>query len=147
NRNGIAIRAGQFTDPSAAFLGFYSGDDSQFVGSILGDGSGGVNYTSSSDERIKEDIRTLDGGLATALAMRPVTYRGKGAAKDGRRALGLVAQELRDVLPEAVSEMEGGQLGIDYGRLTPIALAAIKEQHETIQALEARIEELEARAS
>ncbi|MFW5941902.1 MAG: tail fiber domain-containing protein, partial [Chloroflexota bacterium] len=144
NRNGIAIRAGQFTDPSAAFLGFYSGDDSQFVGSILGDGSGGVNYTSSSDERIKDDIRSLDGGLATTLAMRPVTYRGKGAEKDGRRALGLVAQELRDVAPEAVSEMEGGLLGIDYGRLTPIAIAAIQEQHETILALEARIEELEA---
>ena len=55
-----------------------------------------------------------------------------------------IAQELQDVIPEVVSGDPEKQLGVDYGSLVAIAFKAIQEQQETIEALTARIEALEA---
>ena len=68
--------------------------------------------------------------------------------KDGRRSTGLIAQDLEEVLPEAVyttTEVEGTEehKAIHYGNTVGLLVNAIKEQQQTINQLTKRIEELE----
>lgn len=93
------------------------------------------NWTSVSDERRKAEIVELGPVLERALALRPVTYRYKGA--DGRaageRQLGLIAQQVRPLFPSLVSEGDG-LLTLDYSTLSTVAIAAIQEQQGQIEA-------------
>jgi len=61
----------------------------------------------------------------------------------GERQTGVIAQEVQKVLPEAVSGDE--YLGVAYGNLAGLLIEAIKEQQQTIAALNARLEILENR--
>ena len=64
-----------------------------------------VSLTQSSDIRIKRDVWGYDAGLAEVTALRPITYcfngRG-GTVEDGRRHIGLIADEVEGVMPEMV---------------------------------------------
>jgi len=57
--------------------------------------------------------------------------------------IGLLPEELKNILPEVVFEDNEGNFGIDYGKLTPLLIEAIKEQQKQIKMLEKRIENLE----
>jgi hypothetical protein len=104
-------------------------------------------YTATSDRRLKRDIERLEDGLAAVLALRPSTYRFTAEAEDAPRSIGLIAQEVQPILPELVREGDG-YLGISYGEIAVLAIAAIQEQQEIIDgqaaALAARDAELEA---
>jgi len=50
--------------------------------------------------------------------------------------LGVIAQEVQSVLPEVVMERESGYLAVDYVKLVPVLIQAVKE-------LSARVKELE----
>lgn len=142
NYHGIIVQCGGSPNPSSTFIAFRDASSST-IGFIDGDGAGGVDYNTSSDERIKDDIRDLGGALETIRALRPVTWRGKGRGESAPRAAGLVAQEVEQVIPSIVSTDPDGMKAVAYGRLGPFLLAAIKEQDKEIQALRARIETLE----
>jgi hypothetical protein len=100
----------------------------------------------SSDGRYKESVSTLPYGLDEVTALRPVIYRWK-EQPDERLHYGLIAQEVREVLPEVVSgqESEDGRLSIDYGELVPVLVKAVREQQEEIDSQSERIANLEAR--
>jgi hypothetical protein len=54
---------------------------------------------------------------------------------NGEKSLGFIAQDMRDVLPEIVMEDRNGYLSIDYSKVTPVLVNAIKEQQAQIDAL------------
>lgn len=137
NRNGMLIRAGAYSNPSHAVIAFQDGDGTG-IGSITGNGSGGVSYNTTSDERRKEDITPMSGALSKVLALEPVKYRGKGAPRNRFKRPGLVAQKVRGVMPEIVTEDDDGILGLDYMSLIPYLIAAVQELASRIEALEAR---------
>jgi hypothetical protein len=58
------------------------------------------------------------------------------------RQVGFVAQEVQQVLPGVVSEGSDGYLAMDYARLTPLLVEAIKAQQERIDKLEALLLQL-----
>lgn len=69
---------------------------------------GGGAWGAFSDERLKEKIQPITYGLEEILALRPVTfqYNGKGGyEKDGRTHYGLIAQEVKQILPEFVQQV------------------------------------------
>ena len=85
------------------------------------------------------------------LQLRPVSYQWKNG-QDGRRCLGLIAQEAQRVIPEAVNEGsdEDKTLGVKYSDLIPVLINAIQEQQELIVGqktenalLRARLEKVE----
>ncbi len=90
--------------------------------------SGTVN---SSDRRLKTNVVDYDGALATLQSLRPVTYQWKHHPQLLARP-GLIAQEVREILPEIVEEPadEEGKLGIRYAELIPIVIAALQEQNK-----------------
>jgi hypothetical protein len=72
-------------------------------------GLGGTVYATSttitaiSDQRLKENIRDLDEGLATVMALKPRKFDWKtGKGKDIKNDRGFIAQEIEQVLPDMV---------------------------------------------
>ncbi len=81
------------------------------------------NFVSSSDLRLKSEIAPITGALDKVLGLTGVTYRMAGSEA---RQMGLVAQEVQTVAPEAVTEAEG-LLRLAYGNLVGLLVEAIKE--------------------
>ena len=111
-----------------------SGTDIAGNANFYTDGSGNVTATgtisSTSDERAKSNIKTIENGLDKVLEIRGVTFE-----KDGRKSSGVIAQEVRKVLPELVMEDANGMLSVAYGNIVGVLIEAIKD-------LKAEIDEL-----
>ena len=98
----------------------------------------------SSDRRLKDDVKDSEHGLADVLRLRPVSFAWPDRADE--RRLGLVAQEVQEVVEEVVYEDDRGMLGIAYPNLVPILIRAIQEQQGEIERLRADLETLRANA-
>ena len=92
------------------------------------------NITAYSDERLKDDIETLDG--SKVYEMRGVSF-----TKEGKAGSGVIAQELQKVAPELVQEQEAdGYLSVAYGNIVGYLIEAVKEQKKEIDRLKEMIE-------
>jgi translation elongation factor EF-1beta len=67
------------------------------------------------------------------------TFNKKG---EDLRLVGLIAQEVEKVLPEAVSENQNGIKSLAYGNLVALLVECVKKQDERIEQLEETIENL-----
>ena len=98
------------------------------------------NVTAYSDRRHKTDIVKLDNAVEKVEKLNGYTYTRKD---DGKRYTGLIAQEVLEVLPEAVSTDDKGQYAVAYGNIAGLFVEALKEMKLRNDALEARIAALE----
>jgi hypothetical protein len=100
----------------------------------------------TSDARWKEEITNLDYGLDEVERLRPVAFSWKGRSNQGRH-LGLIAQEVTQVLPEIVviGNDPDDPLGMNYAEVVPVLVNAIQEQQEEIENQADQIATLEAR--
>lgn len=89
-----------------------------------------ATYFYSSDAALKEDIQTIENPLEKVQALRGVSYKWKDT---GRKDIGLVADEVQEILPELVIENEHKQM--DYGHMIGLLVEAIKEQQKEIEEL------------
>jgi len=91
------------------------------------------NVTAYSDERLKDNIETIENGLDKVEQLRGVTY-----TRDEKENIGVIAQEVEKILPEIVltADDEMGTKSVDYSRLTAVLIEAVKD-------LSARVKELE----
>jgi hypothetical protein len=107
-------------------------------------GSAEYGWTTWSDRRAKENISTITGALDTVLAMRGVYFNYiKDEAKNKR--VGFIAQELEQVLPEAVRYAEEiDEYSVEYAQIVSVLAEAIKEQDVKMKAQDAKITRLEA---
>ena len=81
------------------------------------------NFVSSSDARLKSDIAPIADALAKVQALTGVTFTMAGGET---RQMGLIAQEVQAVAPEAVVEADG-VLRLAYGNLIGLLVEAIKD--------------------
>jgi hypothetical protein len=88
------------------------------------------NVTAYSDERLKTDIELIPNALSKVCSLRGVTYK---RIDSGERQTGVIAQEVQNVLPEAVSGDE--YLGVAYGNMVGILIEAIKELNAKVESL------------
>jgi hypothetical protein len=94
----------------------------------------------TSDIRLKKNIHELPYGLSEVLKMRPVAYNWKD--NTGGNKIGLIAQEVRKIIPEVVLGDEAKEnLGMNYAELVPVLIHAIQEQQNQIDALKKEISE------
>ena len=107
---------------------------------IEGDGTIKKTKPSSSDFRLKRNIKTLENPIGKVMKMRGVSYEFK--EEPDQKRMGFIAQELEDVLPETVINYEDGLKGVRYDDLIPVLLEAIKEQQGQIEKLEKAVENL-----
>jgi hypothetical protein len=91
-----------------------------------------TGFNNTSDARYKMNIQPLSSALAQTLRLRAVSYdwnRAKFPDKgfDDRRQLGFIAQEVREILPDVVSENQDGYLSVSYTEIIPVLAEAVKE--------------------
>jgi hypothetical protein len=101
-------------------------------------------YTNGSDERLKDDITTLNDGLNVVSQLRPVTFKYKpDYSRDQNVQTGFIAQELQAAL-EGKNYLEGivqagpEYLNVAYQNIIPILVKAIQELEAKVAALEAK---------
>lgn len=112
-----------------------------FCNNIYSEGDVVIDY-SSSDERLKENINPLTGCLDTVLNLNPVEFDWNDDQTIYKgHDIGLIAQQVRDVVPEIVGEKKNGYLGIKYEKIIPILIGATKEQDKKIKELEEKFQE------
>lgn len=105
--------------------------------------SDGTLTSATSDARLKKDIEPIENALGKVLALRGVTFHWRDEDEPGRR-IGMIAQEVEDVLPEAVfTNPNDGYKGVLYGETVSVLIEAMKEQQAEIARLRQRIETLE----
>ncbi|MCD0494811.1 pyocin knob domain-containing S74 family peptidase [Chromobacterium violaceum] len=114
-----------------------------FVDTKTGDMTAAGNVTWFSDKRLKTDIEPIADALDKVRRLNGYTFTRKDT---GARQVGLIAQEVQAVQPEAVIEAadEAKTLTVAYGNLVGLLVEALKEQQRNFEQLEARIAQLEA---
>ncbi|BDX35468.1 distal tail fiber protein [Thermus phage MN1] len=97
----------------------------------------------TSDIRLKTNLEPIKNALDKVERLTGYTFD-----MHGRRLAGLVAQEVQEVLPEAVEEDSEGYLQLNYNAVLALlvnALRALREELDRVRQLERRLEELEGR--
>lgn len=91
----------------------------------------------TSDMRLKKNIQTLQNPLSNILKMRGVSYNWRTEEFPERDfdtdlQVGLIAQEVAQIYPEAVEIRPDGYLSVNYPSLVPVLIEATKEQQTII---------------
>ncbi len=88
-------------------------------------------FSSTSDESLKENIKTIENPINTIMQLRGVTYIWKDSKEE---SLGLIAQEVEKVLPTVVRQSDNKKT-VDYSNMIGLLVEAIKEQQKQIDDL------------
>jgi hypothetical protein len=112
----------------------------------IGADANGVLQAATSDMNLKNTIENSPFGLNEILLLNPVTflYNDVNRKLDSDvKEVGFIAQDVFDIIPNAVSSTGMGDLQLDYRAITATLVKAIQEQQALIKALEQRIINLE----
>jgi NRPS condensation-like uncharacterized protein len=93
------------------------------------------NITSNSDERLKDNVVTIEDALQIVKNMRGVKFD-----MNGDRNVGLIAQEVQKVLPEVVIEADDDMktLSVAYANIVGVLVEAIKELSREVDQLKSK---------
>ena len=98
----------------------------------------------SSDRRLKTDIETLENASDKVKALRGVSFTWNHGKKTGKKDIGLIAQEVEEVVPEIVGEAEllDGTMAkhVDYPKLVALLIESNKELMARVETLEAKLD-------
>jgi hypothetical protein len=112
----------------------------------IGNGTG--NTACTSDRRLKQNIRPITSALQKLELLNGITYHWKDPSKSKPEHIGLIAQDVEKVFPQAVDQVSNTTLGtaktVDYAVLIAPAIEAIKELKADNDTLRTRIDQLKA---
>ena len=121
-----------------------------------------------SDERLKENIKTIPSALSKLLTLRGVTFNSNEIAEqygyfDKKEQVGVIAQDVEKVLPQVVvpapfdiaQDEDGNEYSksgenyktVHYDKLVPLLIEAIKEQSVIIKDMQKQIDKLKSKIS
>ena len=106
---------------------------------IPGAFTAGGDITAFSDRRVKSDLARIEGAMDKILTLGGYTF-----TQNDRRSTGLIAQEVLEVLPEAVHQVQNGVDGeqlytLAYGNLAGMFVEALKELKGEVEDLKKKI--------
>lgn len=115
-------------------------------------------YWASSDARMKSNIKPIEGALSKILNLEGKTYTFnqptlKSASNNDNSIesvnYGLIAQDVKDILPDLVKEVEDStsSFAINYDGFIPVLIEAMKEQNKEISSLKSELEDLKLNTS
>jgi hypothetical protein len=99
-------------------------------------------WNTFSDKNLKKDFAKIEKPLDKLNKISGYYYYWKDGT-DKSRQVGVIAQEIEKILPEIVSTDAEGIKSLDYSKLTPLLIEAMKTQQSIIENLNQRIEKLE----
>jgi len=92
----------------------------------------GGTVTANSDERLKENVETIEDALEKVKQLRGVEYDHK---KTGDHCLGVIAQEVEKIVPDVVYEDALGVKSVAYQNMVALLIEAVKDQQKQIDEL------------
>lgn len=107
--------------------------------------AGDVVAYASSDIRFKNNITPITNALDKLSKIGGYTFEWNEIShkETGKKDIGVVAQEVEEILPEIVQTRSNGYKAVDYQKLTALLIESVKEQQVIINDLKTRIETLE----
>lgn len=106
----------------------------------------------ASDARLKDNVEILSNSLSKVNSLRGVEFDWIDAhiahhgGEDGKfirkHDVGVIAQEVQAIMPEAVMERDNGTLAVDYEKIIPLLIEAIKELNQEVTGLRMQLVEL-----
>ena len=104
----------------------------------------------TSDKRLKDNIKPLDNALDKINKINGVEFDWNDTRDEDGKPLhsykghdvGVIAQEIEEVLPEVVTTRDNGYKAVKYEKIVPLLIEAIKEQQEEIDLLKANYDQL-----
>ena len=142
NNNQLTNGAGyitSYTDTNTTYTAgngmSLSGTEFLMSGSYTGSFTATGDITAYSDDSLKTNVQVIDGALGKVEAIRGVTFE---RIEDGSVSTGVIAQELKAVLPEAVHTDAEGIHSVAYGNITGLLIEAVKELSAQVAELKAK---------
>lgn len=117
------------------------------VGGAINAGADVTAYAAS-DKRLKTNIENIPDALAKVNQLNGVTYNWNELAHEVEhkdttvREVGVIAQEINEVLPEVINVRDNGYMAVRYEKIVPLLIEAIKEQQTQIDELRAMVQKL-----
>jgi len=143
----LILQGGTFNsgDTTSRYISFRRGDGTE-IGAVRRSGASNVAFDTSSDYRLKEDLKDFNG-LDKISAIKVYDFKWKNTTE---RMNGVLSHELKEVIPYAVGgEKDGidgkGDMiiqGVDYSKLVPVLIKSIQELNTKLDAANAEIEAL-----
>ena len=98
------------------------------------------DVTAFSDERLKEDIQPITGGLEKVMQLQGVTYK-RNDVTNAKTQIGVIAQQVEPILPEVVltADDEMQTKSVDYAKMTAVLIEAVKELKQEVTQLKQQI--------
>jgi hypothetical protein len=110
------------------------------------DASGDIVAFSTSDKNFKENIKPIENALEKISKISGNTYDWKLDMKEFHgfegNDIGVIAQEIEEVLPQLVTTRETGYKAVKYDKLVALLIEGIKEQQQQIHSLTIEVEKL-----
>ena len=127
------VNFGTFSYAGAQLQTFYNSVNSAIGNISVVGGSGGIStsFNTTSDYRLKKNIRPIKKAVSQLLKLKPCHYEWKdyNGEMDG-----FIAHELQEIVPYAVTGVKDGKemQSVDYSKLTPLLVAAIQELYSLL---------------
>lgn len=118
--------------------------DNRFVMYSSGDFVAAGDITAYSDFRLKTNLEQITGALDKVKQLTGYVYN-RVDADDNKLHTGLVAQDVRHVLPEAVHQNDNGYLSVAYGNMMGLIVESIKELEQSVAELRSEIASLKTK--
>ena len=143
----MVINHATTNNTGAGFIDCYY--NTNYIGGIQQNGTSNVSFSTSSDYRLKEDLKDFNG-LNLISNLKVYDFKWK---TENSRMYGVIAHELQEIIPYTVSGnkdeiKENGKIKVqvvDYSKLVPVLVKAIQEQQSQIEILKAENDTLKSR--
>ena len=124
-----------------------SGTSNQPGGAVTGNlfatgdisANGDVVASLSSDKRLKDNIAPIQDATSKVTKLSGNTFDWNDKSKYTGSDVGVIAQEVQEIIPSAVKETEEGYLKVEYTKIVPLLIESIKELSAKVQELEAKV--------
>ncbi len=99
--------------------------------------AGDIIAYASSDKRLKDNIKPIENALDKVNKISGVTFEWNEIShkKTGEKDVGVIAQEIEEILPELVDNRSNGYKAVDYPKLTALLIEAVKDLSNQVKEL------------
>jgi hypothetical protein len=104
------------------------GDSTNFVATVTAQ-----DFNSVSDLNLKTNIESIENALNTINQLNGYTFNWKS---DGEMGIGVIAQEVEEILPDIVKTNEDNVKSVSYVSIIPVLIEAIKELSDKIDEMQ-----------
>jgi hypothetical protein len=95
-----------------------------------------LDITAYSDKRLKKNILDIEDALNKISKLKGVSFERNS---DDKKSIGVIAQDVLNVLPEVINEDKDGYLSVAYGNIVALLIEGIKELSNKVDNLEKQL--------